>query len=145
ISQVIGNGSYQAPFPSVSYEDLGLTLKATPQVLRDGSINLKVEMQIKALAGQQYNGVPVLSNEEYTATMSVLDGATTAVAGMVTQSEMRGLSGLPGFSALPGLGALTSTHNKDLEYDELLIVITPVIVSPARQTNEETEVWLPAM
>lgn len=143
ISQVIGNGSYQAPFPSVSYEDLGLTLKATPQVLSDGSINLKLEMQIKALAGQQYNGVPVLSNREYTASMSVRDGATTAVAGMVTQSEMRSLSGLPGFSALPGLRFLTTTQNKDLEYDELLIVITPTIVSPARQTSEETEVWLP--
>lgn len=144
ISRVIQNGSYLAPFPSVSYEDLGLTLKTTPQVLSDGSINLKVEMQIKALAGQQYNGVPVLSNEEYTASMSVLDGAPTAVAGMVTQSEMHSLSGLPGISAIPGLGALTSTRNKDIEYSELLIVITPTVISPARQVNEETEVWLPA-
>jgi len=144
IAQVIGNGSYQAPFPSVSYEDLGLSLKATPQVLSDGSINLKVEMSIKALAGQSYNGVPVLSNREYTASLSVLDGATTAVTGFITQSEQRSLSGLPGFSALPGIGALTSTRNKDLEYQEILIVITPTIISPARQANEQTEVWLPA-
>ena len=143
IAQVIANGSYTAPFPSVSYEDLGLSLKATPQVLSDSSINLKIEMQIKALTGQSYNGVPVLSNREYTATMSVLDGSTSAVAGMITQSEARSLSGLPGFSAIPGLGALTSTRNKDLEYEELLIVITPTILSPAHSATQSGEVWLP--
>lgn len=144
ISQVLANGSYTAPFPSFTYEDLGLSLKATPQVLSDSTINLKLEMQIKALAGQSYNGVPVLSNREYSATMSVADGATTALAGMITESEQRSLSGLPGFSALPGIGALTSTHNKDDEYDELLIVITPTIISGAHTTTEGAEVWVPA-
>jgi hypothetical protein len=142
ISQVLQNGSYQAPFPSVSYEDLGLNLKVTPQVQSDSSINLKVEMQIKALAGQSLNGVPVLSNREYTASMSVLDGTTTAVAGLITQSEQKSLSGLPGFSALPVFGTLTSTHNKQLDYEELLIVITPTIVSPARSNSDGAEVWM---
>jgi type II secretory pathway component GspD/PulD (secretin) len=142
ISQVIQNGSYQAPFPSVSYEDLGLDLKVTPQVLADSTINLKVELQIKALAGQSINGVPVLSNREYTATMSVLDGTTTAVAGMITESEQKNLSGLPGFSAVPGFGALASTTNKSIDYEELLIVITPTIVSPAKSNADGVEVWM---
>lgn len=144
ISKVIQNGSYLAPFPSVSYEDLGLNLKVTPQVLSDGTVNLKIEMQVKALAGQSYNGVPVLSNREYTASLSIPDGATAAVAGMVTQSEQRSLSGLPGFSMIPGLGALTSTKNKDLEYQELLIVITPTVLSPSHSVSDGAEVWLPA-
>jgi hypothetical protein len=142
ISQVIQNGSYQAPFPSVSYEDLGLDLKVTPQVQSDSSISLKIEMQIKALAGQSLNGVPVLSNREYTASLSVLDGTTTAVAGMITQSEQKSLSGLPGFSAVPGFGTVTSTHNKTIDYEELLIVITPTIVSPAKSNADGAEVWM---
>jgi len=144
ISSVIANGSYAAPFPSVSYEDLGLSLKVTPQILSDSTITLKIEMQIKALAGQSLNGVPVLSNREYTASMSVLDGTTTAVAGIITQSEQKSLSGLPGFSAIPGFGLLTSTHSKQIDYEELLIVITPNIVSPARSRDEGAEVWVPA-
>lgn len=144
IASVIQNGSYAAPFPSITYEDLGLSLKATPQVLSDGTINLKIELQIKALTGQSYNGVPVLSNREFTASMSVFDGSTTAVAGFITQEEQRNLSGLPGFSAIPGLGLLTSAPSKNLMYDEILIVITPTIISPARAPADGAEVWVPA-
>ncbi len=144
ISQVIQNGSYTAPIPSFTYEDIGIDLKATPQVLADDNINLKLEMQIRALTGQSINSVPVLSNREYSASLSVPNGATTAIVGMITESEQRGLSGLPGFSHIPGLGYLTSTRTKDDEADELLIVVTPTIVSPARTASDQTEVWVPS-
>ena len=144
IAKVIGNGSYAAPFPSVSYEDLGLVLKATPQVLSDNTINLKLEMQVRALAGRSVNGVPVLTNREYSASVSVMDGATTAIAGMINSSDQKNLSGLPGFSNIPGFSYLASTHTKQIQYDELLVVITPNIVSPARSTADGAEVWIPS-
>ena len=144
IAGVIANGSYAAPFPSVSYEDLGLVVKATPQVLSDNTVTLKLEMQVRALTGQSVNGVPVLTNREFTATMSMQDGATTAVAGMIDQMEQKGLSGLPGFSLIPGFGYLTSTHTKQIQYDELIVVVTPNIVSPARSTTDGAEVWIPS-
>ncbi|MGZ4788926.1 MAG: type II secretion system protein GspD, partial [Terriglobales bacterium] len=144
ISRVIANGSYLAPIPSFTYEDIGINLKATPQVLSDSTINLKLEMQLRSLTGQSLNGVPVLSNREYTASMSVPNGSTTAIVGMITKSEQKSLSGLPGFSRIPGLGYLTSTRSTDEEEDELLIVVTPTIVSPARSTSDQTEVWVPS-
>ena len=143
INQVLANGSYLAPIPSFTYEDIGINLKATPQVLSDNTINLKLEMQMRALTGQSVNGVPVLSNREYTATLSVPDGSTTAIAGIITQSEQKSLSGLPGFSHVPGLGYLTSNHTSDEEADELLIVVTPTIVSPGHPVSDNTEVWVP--
>src|SRR5207302_1130965 len=42
ISKVLGNQSYVPPFPSVSYEDLGLTMKAKPTVHGDGSVSLQL-------------------------------------------------------------------------------------------------------
>ena len=144
ITHVIQNGSYVAPIPSFTYEDIGINLKATPQVLADSSINLKLEMQMRALTGQSLNGVPVISNREYSASLCVPNGSTTAIVGMITQSEQKSLSGLPGFSHIPGLGSLTSTRTKDEQEDELLIVVTPTIVSPARPRSDQTEVWIPA-
>ena len=47
ISQVLGNQSYQAPVPSVSYEDLGIQLKAKPTVHADQSVGLQLELQVR--------------------------------------------------------------------------------------------------
>jgi Flp pilus assembly secretin CpaC len=145
LTQVLQNGSYTAPFPSFTYEDLGITVKATPQVLSDSSVNLKLEMEIKTLTGQSFNGVPVIGNREYSATMSVKDAEQAAVAGMITQSEQKALTGIPGIGSVPVVRQLTSERTKNEEADELLIVVTPFIVSPARQTNAGAEVWLPTM
>jgi type II secretory pathway component GspD/PulD (secretin) len=144
ISQVLQNGSFAAPFPSFTYEDLGITVKATPQVLGDNSVNLKLEMSIKALTGQSFNNVPVISNREYNATTSVLDGQPAVVAGMITDSEQKSLSGLPGIGHVPVLSALTSNRTKDVSTGEVLIVVTPHIVSPTRKSSSADEVWVPA-
>ena len=142
IASVLQNGSYAAPFPSFTYEDLGITLKATPQVLGDNSVTLKLEMQIKALTGQSFNGVPVISNREYSASMSVQDGEQAAVIGMITQSEMKNLSGIPGLSQIPLLRHLTTNTSKNVTADELLITVTPYIMSPTRRMDEGKEVWM---
>ena len=143
ISSVLANGSYQAPFPSFTYEDLGITVKATPQVLGDNSVNLKLEMSIKTLTGQSINSVPVISNREYSATVSVLDGEPAVVAGMISNSEQKSLSGIPGIGRLPILQSATSNRTKDIQADELLIVVTPHIVTPTRSPSDD-EVWVPA-
>ena len=52
ISQVIQNNCFQAPFPSFSYEDLGVSLKAKPTVNGDSAVGLHLEMQLRTLAGQ---------------------------------------------------------------------------------------------
>jgi len=137
IASVIANGSYAQPFPSFTYEDLGITMKATPQVLADNTISLKLEMQIRSLTGTSLNGVPVISNRDYSGSMCVLDGSPTAVIGMLTKSEQKSLSGLP------GLGQLLGPHSLDDESDELLIVVTPTIISPAHRTLGGTEIWVP--
>lgn len=145
ISAVLANGSYQAPFPSFTYEELGITVKATPQVLGDNSVNLKLEMSIKTLTGQSINSVPVISNREYTATVSVMNGEPAVVAGMITEAEQKSLSGIPGIGRIPILQTGTSDTKKDITADEVLIVVTPRVISPTRKNSSGDEVWLPAI
>ena len=49
------------PIPQIQYQDLGLTLKVTPKVLRGGDIALTIDMKIDALAGTYVNSNPVLN------------------------------------------------------------------------------------
>jgi general secretion pathway protein D len=127
ISQVLQNQTFQAPFPSFNYEDLGLTVKAKPQI-HQNDIVLDLTMEMKALTGQSFNGVPVISNRSYQGSLWVGDGQTVILAGSLDRTESKTLSGLPGIGRIPGLKKV-ATHNTPQENaGELLIMITPRIV-----------------
>jgi type II secretory pathway component GspD/PulD (secretin) len=141
IAQVIGNQSFTAPFPSVNYEDLGLTLKAKPEVHNNSDIALTVEIQFRTLGTTNLNGIPDILNREYKGGILLKEGEPAVVAGMITKSDQHSLSGLPAFSQIPALGLLTSQTHKQDEEDELLILITPFIVRSPERTDAP-EIWL---
>ncbi len=140
ISAVVGNQSYVAPFPSVSYEDLGLSLKVKPTIHGNGDVSMTLELQVRSLTGQSSNGVPVLSNEEYKASIRLRDGEPAVVAGEISTNDQRSMSGIPGIAAIPGLNWAASDNSRMKEDDELLIVITPHVV--ARRNLTTDEIWV---
>src|ERR1700752_4979335 len=128
ISQVLGNQTYVPPFPSVSYEDLGLSIKATPVIHRDREVSLKLELQVRSLTGQSANGVPVISNQEYQGSIRLQDGEPAVVAGEITTNDQRSMAGIPGVAGIPALNWAATDNTRMKENDELLIVITPHVV-----------------
>lgn len=141
IASVVGNQSYTAPFPSVNYEDIGLTFKAKPTVHHNSDVGLEVEIEIKALGATSSNGIPIITNRSYKGGILLKEGEQAVVAGMVTQSDSKSLAGLPLLSTIPGFGLLTSQNTKQEEDDELLILITPHVIRSAEQT-EAPEIWI---
>ncbi len=141
IASVIGNQSYTAPVPSVSYEDIGLVLKAKPTIHENSDVGLELDIQISTLGSTITNGIPDILNREYKGGILVKEGEPAVVAGMITQSDERSLAGLPLFSTIPGFGLLTSQHTKQEDDDELLILITPQIVRSPERT-EAPAIWL---
>jgi type II secretory pathway component GspD/PulD (secretin) len=137
---VLQNNSFQAAFPSFNYEDLGLTIKAKPAITSGSDVGLQLEINLRALAGTSINGVPVIGNREYKGSIVLVDGEPAVVAGQVTHSETRSLSGIPGLGQFPGLNKITSSNSKQLEDDELLVVITPHIAN--RNVGQASEVYL---
>ena len=140
ISKVLGNQSYIPPFPSVSYEDLGLNLKAKPTIHGDGSVSLQLELQVRSLTGQSNNGVPVISNREYKGSINLKDGEPAVVAGEVSRSDTRSMSGIPGLGFLPLLNQAMVNNTKQEETDELMIIITPHVLANFSRTTPE--IWL---
>jgi len=140
ISQVLGNQSYIPPFPSVSYEDLGLNVKAKPTVHGDGAIGLQLEMQVRSLTGQSANGVPVISNREYKGSINLKDGEPAVVAGAVSHNDQLSMSGIPGLGAIPLLNQAMVSNTKQEDDDELMIVITPHILAEINRATPE--IWL---
>jgi Flp pilus assembly secretin CpaC len=113
--------------PQVQYQDLGLTLKATPRVMRGSEVALKIDMKIDALAGTSVNGNPVLSNRAWSGVVTVKPGEAVEVVSELDKTESRAISGVPGISEIPGMNNLTG---KDIQknYATLLIIITPHVI-----------------
>ena len=113
--------------PQVQYQDIGLTLKVHPRVLRNGNVALSLDMTLDSLAGQSVNGLPVLNNRSYTGVVMLRQGGAAVVGGDIDESESRALTGWPGLSELPGMNNVTD-KNLQQNYATLLIVITPHVV-----------------
>jgi general secretion pathway protein D len=129
VANILGNNSYVAPFPSFNYEDLGVTLKAKPLIHGATDVTLDLEMDIRSLGASSVNGIPIINQRSYKGVISVKDGEAAVIAGSVSTSELKTLTGIPGMVHVPALNYLTSNRNRQLDQSELLIVITPHIVS----------------
>jgi general secretion pathway protein D len=140
IASVIGNQSYVAPVPSISYEDIGLSLKAKPVIHGDGEVSLALELEVRSLTGQSANGIPVISNQEYKGGIRLNDGEGAVIAGEITTNDERSMEGLPVVSEIPGLNWAIADNTRMKEYDELLIVLTPHIV--ANREVSTPEIWV---
>ncbi len=141
ISQVLQNNSFQAPFPSFNYEDIGLSMKAKPSISGNTDVGLNLEMQLRTLQGQSINGVPVISNREYKGSINLKNGEPAVVAGSVSHSETLSMNGIPGLGTVPALNKVLVNNAKTETEDELMLVITPMVVS--RDTRQSTEIYLP--
>jgi Flp pilus assembly secretin CpaC len=113
--------------PQIQYQDLGMSLKTTANVMRDDRVALTVDLQITALSGATLNGNPILNNRTYSGVISVKQGSAVVVASDLDKSESRAISGTPGISEIPGMSA-ASHKDTQKSFASLVIVITPHVV-----------------
>ena len=113
--------------PQVEYQDLGLTLKATPKVLRNNDVALTIDMKIDALSGSSINGNPILNNRAYSGVVTLRQGEGVVVVSELDKQQSRAISGVPGFSEIPGLNNVTDKDTQK-NYSTQLIVMTPHVV-----------------
>ena len=116
-----------ATIPQIDYQDLGMTLKTTPKVMRNGDVALSLDLKITALAGTALNGIPILSNRNFSGVITLKEGAGVVVVSELDKQESQALSGMPGITEIPGLNNITG---KDLQqnYATLVIIMTPHVI-----------------
>jgi general secretion pathway protein D len=113
--------------PMVEYQDLGLTLSATPKVMRSDEVALTIEMKISSLAGTSINGNPILDNRAYSGVVTLKQGEGVVVVSEIDKQQSRAISGVPGLSEIPGLNDLTGKDTQK-NYATLLIVMMPHVI-----------------
>jgi type II secretory pathway component HofQ len=125
-----GNSSTYTIPPAFTFQDLGLTMKVTPMVHGTDEVSLDIEAAFQLLAGTSLNGLPIISNRQIKSQTDLKFGEWAMIAGLLNTQEARTISGIAGLARIPFLGPLTSTHDKQKNLDEVVILIQPRLVTP---------------
>jgi type II secretory pathway component GspD/PulD (secretin) len=120
-----GTTPTQTPYPGAEYVDLGVKVKATPTLHLNHEVTLQLEFEIRALSGNNINGIPILSNRTLSQVVRVKDDETTLIGGLLDEEETRAITGLPGLANIPQGGYAFGTHNNTLQETEFMILVTP--------------------
>jgi pilus assembly protein CpaC len=132
--QSIGGGT-TTPAITIQFKEFGIRLSFTPILAADGTIHLKVKPEVSTL--DFANGVtiggfnlPALSTRRVESEMSLADGQTFAIAGLVDNRVTELMSKVPGLGDIPVLGKLFQSKNFSKSKTELLVIVTPHVVRP---------------
>ena len=121
----------------VQFEDIGVILKVTPLINPDGFVRLTIEPSVTDLTNRTTQisedlEVPILTKRTATTTVTVRDGQTIVIGGLISDQYEKRLRKVPFLGDIPLLGVFFRSELEETTKTELLIVITPhVITSPA--------------
>jgi general secretion pathway protein D len=118
-------------FANFEYRDVGVTLKLTPQINEHGSVKLRIFQEVSRVdtVSTQVADRPVTRKRTAETTVEVQDGKTIVIAGLIEESSSEGETGVPGLSSVPLLGNLFKTTARGEIKRNLMIFITPRIVT----------------
>jgi len=114
---------------AVSFKKAVLSLKVTPQITPDGKLLMDLLITQDADSGQRVQGVPIILTKSIQTNVLVNNGQTIVLGGIYKQDKNNSLERIPFLGALPVVGHLFSRTQTKLDNEELLIFITPRIIT----------------
>lgn len=123
---------------TVQYRSTGVVLNVTPTVNGQGVVSLELSQEISNASDDAIPGInsPVISQRSFKTSLMVGDGQTAVVGGLISDNNASGGSGVPGLSKVPLLKYLFSTTTKGRDKTEIVVMITPRIITSVAQLDE---------
>lgn len=118
---------------STQYREFGVKLNFLPEVLDDELIRLRITPEVSDIdASINVNGEPGFTTRRAQTTVSLRSGQSFAIAGLLQTNNSRSLDQVPWLGQVPVLGALFRSSRFQKRESDLVILVTPRIVRPAR-------------
>ena len=115
---------------TIQYRNVGILLTVTPHINDNGMVRMEINQEVSQLSNKTIEGInsPIFSQRVAETILSVADGQTVVIGGLIQQSRSKGYSGVPWISRIPGLRYLAGYEGKEFHSVELMFFITPHVI-----------------
>ena len=135
-----GTDSAVNPFQTIERQDVGLTLRITPQINEGDSVRLTIEQESSSISPSSVVASDIITNERRISTSVMVDDNEILVLGGLTEDEYTDtVSKTPLLGDIPLLGNLFRSTSTTKTKQNLMVFIHPVILRDARTSSLATE------
>jgi len=117
----------------VTFVDVGIQLSVTPTINDDGYVTMKIKPEVSSVVSTlitpSNNKIPIIDTSMAETTVMVKDGATIIIGGLRKDEKTSSSEQVPYLSNIPIIGTLFKSSSGKTERTELLVMLTPHIVS----------------
>jgi general secretion pathway protein D len=121
-------GVSQQPITSFNYQNIGVNIDITPRTHHDDDVSLNLKIAVTNISGTGFGGLPTFGNREINTIITLRDGETNMLAGLIRDEERNALDGIPGLSDLPLVGHLFGHTTKTKNQTDIILTLTPHII-----------------
>lgn len=128
-----------AQAPGVVYKNYGVSLAFSPTVLANNKINVQIKSEVSEISTETSQGaveiegfsIPAVTVRRAKTTVELASGQSFAIAGLLQNNSNKLFAQLPGIGNTPILGALFRSQQYQRNETELVIIVTPYLVTPS--------------
>lgn len=132
-----GFGGFGGGIDSIQYQDVGLVIKAAPQITNEGYVEVKMEFETSDVVQGSDPLNPIFTQRSLNTVARIQDNVTSIVAGVNQETKGDSRSGLPVLGMMPILGRLFTAPRQTASQSDIIITVTPHIVRAAGITSKD--------
>ncbi len=143
-STITGSGSGRDVIQNIDRIDVGIKLKLTPHINPGGEVLMALNPSIEMIIdpGTVADGMaPTIARREISTTVTVPDGETIVLSGLIQEDHTEAVRRIPILGSIPLLGWLFRHKISDKKKTNLLVFVTPHIVTDHAAARKMTEAW----
>jgi len=143
-STIQGTGSTRDVIQNIERLDVGIKLTLTPHVTPDLDVTMELNPSIEAIIDTGPSGAdfaPTIAKRQVSTTVTVADGKTVIISGLIREDSQEIVQRVPILGSIPILGLLFR-HTVDIKQrTNLLIFVTPHVVTSAAVAENMADAW----
>jgi general secretion pathway protein D len=122
---------------NISYRRTGVLLKIKPVVYSSGYVEIEVSQELSEAQATKSSALesPTIFNRRLETTVTLKDGGSVLLGGLISETQSKGNSGVPGLEAIPLLGRIFRGDVSSTDRTELVMMIVPYVVENPQEAN----------